>query len=74
MLSGNAKSLRDIARAEAVTDRYVSHVMPLAFLAPDIVEAILFGTQTVDLSVEKLTKRITLPLGWGDQRTLLGFD
>jgi hypothetical protein len=48
--------------------------MPLAFLAPDIVAAILAGTQPVDLTTEALTKRIDLPVGWAEQRALLGFD
>jgi hypothetical protein len=48
--------------------------MPLAFLAPDIVAAILAGRQPVDLTAETLTKRTDLPLGWGEQKTLLDFD
>jgi hypothetical protein len=74
LASGRAGSFRDIAKAEGVTHRYVGHLMPLAFLAPDIVAAILAGTQPVDLTVEILTKRIDLPLGWGEQKDLLGFD
>ena len=48
--------------------------MPPAFLAPDIVEAILAGNQTVGLSVEELTKHIALPLTRVDQKTVLGFN
>ena len=48
--------------------------MPLAFLAPDIVAAILAGTQPVDLTTELLTKRTDLPLSSAEQRALLGFD
>ena len=46
----------------------------LAFLAPEIVEAILAGTQPVDLTAEALTKRTDLPLSWAEQKALLGFD
>jgi site-specific DNA recombinase len=74
LVSGRARSLRDIAKGEGVTHRYVGHLMPLAFLAPDIVAAIFAGTQPVDLTTETLTKRIDLPLDWADQRALLGFD
>ena len=74
LLSGRAKSLGDIARAAGVSDRYVSHLMPLAFLAPEIVEAILAGNQPVDFTAETLTKRTDLPLDWAGQKTLLGFD
>ena len=74
LASGRASSLVEIAKAEGVTDRYVGHLLPLAFLAPDIVASVLSGTQPVDLTAEALTKRISLPLAWADQRKLLGFD
>ena len=48
--------------------------MPLAFLAPEIVEAILAGTQPAHLTAETLTKHTDLPLSWTEQKTLLGFD
>ena len=47
--------------------------MPLAFLAPDIVEAILAGTQPVDLTAETLTRR-DLPLSWSEQKSLFGYN
>ena len=71
---GRAESIAQIAQAEGVSARYVGHLIPLAFLAPDIVARILSGTQPVDLTTENLTKRIDLPLAWTEQRTLLGFD
>jgi site-specific DNA recombinase len=43
----------------------------LAFLAPEIVEAIAEGRQPPELSTELLTKRLRLPLDWGDQKRLL---
>jgi len=73
LLSGRAKSLRDIAESEGVSDRYVSHLMPLAFLSPDIIEAILSGSQPVDLTAETLIKRTDLPVDWVDQKALTGF-
>ena len=51
-----------------------SHLIPLAFLAPDIVARNLSGTQPVDLTTEALTKRIDLPVGWVEQRVILGSD
>ena len=74
LASGRASSLVGIAKAEGVTDRYVGHLLPLAFLAPDIVASVLSGTHPVDLTTEALTKRISLPLAWAGQRKLLGFD
>jgi hypothetical protein len=71
LLSGQASSLRAIARAECPTERYVARIIPLAFLAPDITEAILEGSQPQDLTLAKLCQR--LPLAWPEQRRTLGF-
>ncbi len=73
-MSGHARSPKDIAEAEGCSDRYVGHLMPLAFLAPKIVEAILAGAQPVDLTAERLIKQIELPLVWAEQKAVLGFD
>ena len=72
--SGEARSLGDIASAEGVSDRYVARLLLLAFLAPEIVEAILAGTQPPDLTAERLTKQTEFPLSWAEQKALLGFD
>lgn len=69
---GEARSIKSIARREGVADRYVSRLINLAFLAPDIVEAILDGRQPPDLSLDRLTLRTGLPLDWSAQRTCLG--
>jgi hypothetical protein len=45
----------------------------LSYLAPDIIRAILEGLQPRDLTAEKLLAHSRLPLGWLDQRTVLGF-
>ena len=74
LANGRARSLVEISKAEGVSDRYVGHLIPLAFLAPDIVAEILSGTQPVDLTTETLTKRINLPPDWAGQMALLGFD
>jgi hypothetical protein len=74
LVSGRAGSLVEIAKAEGVTDRYVARLLPLAFLAPDIVTSVLAGTQPVHLTTEMLTRRANLPLDWEEQRALLGFD
>ena len=71
LLSGQASSIRAIAQAERLTGRYVARIIPLAFLAPDITEAILEGSQPQDLTLAKLCQR--LPLAWPEQRRTLGF-
>ena len=72
--SGQQASLNQVAAAEGVSNRYIARLLPLAFLAPDIVEAILDGTQPIDLTAETLTRLPDLPVSWADQRTLLGFN
>jgi site-specific DNA recombinase len=72
LLSGQASSIQAIARAERLTGRYVARIIPLAFLAPDITEAILEGSHPRDLTLAKLCQR--LPLAWPQQRRTLGFD
>ena len=74
LITGKANSLTDIAAREGVTDRYVGHLIPLAFLAPGIVESILVGTQPADLTAETLIKRTEIPLDWAEQRAILDFD
>ena len=74
LLSGETKSMRDLARRENLTHAYVRRLVPLAFLAPDITQAILAGRQPPELTAERLTRLPNLPLRWDRQRLLLGFD
>jgi hypothetical protein len=68
-----AESISDLARTENVQRTYPSRIIPLAFLAPDITEAILEGRQPIDLSLERLMTAMPLPLDWDAQRAALGF-
>ena len=70
--SGRVRSITELAKIEGVTRRYVGRLLPLAFLAPDLVAKILSGTQPVELTAESLTKGISLPVAWADQRAALG--
>ncbi len=72
--SGKEQSIRDIAKRYEVSERYISHLLPLAFLAPDIIEAIVAGQQPADLTTNALIKRIDLPVDWSEQRRVLGFN
>jgi site-specific DNA recombinase len=72
LLTGKA-SIAELAKREGVDDRYISTVLPLAFLSPEIVEAILAGTQPEDLTATKLVRRIDLALDWTTQKHQLGF-
>ena len=74
LISGQAQSMVEIASREGIDKSYVARIMNLVFLAPDITESIIAGYQPPDISVEKLTKRIDLPMDWVQQRQLLGFS
>jgi hypothetical protein len=62
VLTGTVTSMIELATREAIDARYVRRLLPLAFLAPEIVEAILKGTHPVDLTAKKLIRRTALPL------------
>ncbi len=51
----------------------VGRALQLAFLAPDIVEAILARRQPADLTTGRFNRIGTMPLDWDSQRRRLGF-
>jgi site-specific DNA recombinase len=74
LLSGSITSMAEIASRNNVSDSYVKKIMPLAFLAPDIVEAIMAGKQPAHLTTQMLIRQIDIPLDWQEQRRALGFS
>ena len=70
LAAGRARSLRELAERDGITRRYVRRLVDLAFLSPDLVEAILQGRQPVELTATRLTE-LDLPLDWTEQRSLL---
>ena len=58
--------IEDLARANRVDRTYVSRILRLTGLAPDIVEAILRGDEPNGLSLRKL--KDDLPVCWQEQR------
>ncbi len=73
LVSGRAASIAAIASRDGVASQYVGNLLPLAFLAPDIVEAIVEGRQPIDLTAKMLVHRVDLPLDWTAQKKMLGF-
>ena len=69
ILSGEIPNQRALAKQTGFDERYISRVIPLAFLAPDITEAILEGKQAPDLSLQNCVDEI--PLEWSLQRAAL---
>ena len=64
--SGKYASISDLAEALGLDRSYVSRIMRLALLAPDIVEAIVQGREPSGLSLKRLVKG--MPMGWEEQR------
>lgn len=73
LVSGEAETVDQIAARENLDASDVGRTMQLAFLAPDMVEAILSGRQPVELTAQRLKRPGVLPLDWDAQRRLLGF-
>lgn len=67
--SGEAKSLKEIAAREGIDNSYVSRMVNLTTLAPDIVAAILDDTLPNHISLFDLTSGT--PLLWEEQRAII---
>ena len=67
--SGEYSSSAELAKAEKVNDSYLSRILRLTLIAPDIVEAILSGRQPRTLQLDDLLK--PLPEAWEQQRSEL---
>jgi hypothetical protein len=63
---GVYSTVSEIGDAENISKSYVSRILRLALLAPDIVEAILGGGADQPLMLERLER--PLPTGWDEQR------
>ena len=64
---GEVLSIKALARREGLCNHYTSRLLPLAYLAPDLVEMIISGRQPRSVSLAALTAE-PLPLNWIDQR------
>ena len=71
LAAGIVYSTSQIASREGVSDSYVRHIVPLALLAPAIVESICTGQQGVCLSAERLKTLVGVPIEWDAQQRLL---
>jgi hypothetical protein len=58
-------TIEELAAAEKINPSYVSRVLRMTLLAPDIVEAILDGSQPQELTLAGLMR--TFPLRWDEQ-------
>ncbi len=66
---GKYSSASELAEAEGVTRSFVTRLLRLTLLTPDIVEAILDGRQPKGLQLEELTRALSGE--WEEQRQRL---
>ena len=64
--TGNFATIEDIADAENINASYVSRVLRMTLLAPEIVEAILAGRQPLGLTIARAMQ--PFPLEWRSQQ------
>ena len=70
--TGQVKSISELARDLEVDGSYVTRILKLTTLAPDIVKAIINGEEPDGLSLARLTR--SFPEEWSEQRTVFGFE
>jgi hypothetical protein len=72
LILGDVASMKALAKREGVTQRYIAHLLKLAWLAPDVIQAINAGTFPAHITLEQLKKGI--PLEWKAQREAFGLS
>jgi len=70
LIEGKVNNVMAVAIRAGMNERYVEKVLRCAFLAPDIVKAVLDGRHSPELTFERLVAEI--PLSWAEQKTRLG--
>ena len=65
--TGRFATINELAAAEKINSSYVSRVLRLTLLAPDIVEAILDGRQPEQMGLDLLLR--PFPVDWHQQRS-----
>jgi site-specific DNA recombinase len=71
--TSQVQSISEIAAKEKLSRTYVISLLPLAFLAPDIIEAILEARHPIGLSLIRILAQPQPLLEWGAQRSAFGF-
>ncbi len=74
MTSGSCDGVQSMADEVGVDTSYVTRLMYLAMLAPDIIQTIAMGKHPAELTAEKLYRMVPLPSDWVEQRRLLGLE
>jgi site-specific DNA recombinase len=71
LTNGEAESINEVAARSKLEASDVTRILPLSFLAPDLVTAILDGRQPVGVTAKQLKRMSPLPATWEEQRRVL---
>ncbi len=63
-------TIEEVAQAEDLIPSYITRLVRLAFLAPDVTGSILSGRHDPELTVTRLMADTRLPLDWSEQRRM----
>jgi len=69
--AGEVATINEIAKAEGFTDRFVSRMVRLAYLSPDVLERLVISCDPPSVSVNELIDATYMP--WSKQMELV-FD
>lgn len=67
------KSIAEIAKEEGYSRDYFGVLLRIAYMAPDILTAIIGGRQPTQLNRQRLARATNLPIDWDAQRQMFGF-
>jgi site-specific DNA recombinase len=73
VINGQGKAMSKLAAEADVNPSYFTRVFRLAFLAPEITQAIVHGYQPPELTANKLKLAGRIASAWTEQRRQLGF-
>lgn len=73
LVSSASPSLTAFASGQGISQSYATRLLRLAWLAPDIVAAILAGCQPANLTASRLMQDTRIATDWQEQRRTLGF-
>jgi hypothetical protein len=71
--TGQPETISNLAAGAGVNASYFTRVLRIAYLAPDVIEAIIEGRQPPELTANKLVRLKNLPIDWAGQRQALGY-
>lgn len=63
----DGQTITNIAQIERLSNRRIQNLLPLAFLSPDLLEAIAAGEQPIGLTTDRLIKT-GFPAVWSEQK------